>query len=124
MMSWPEKISTSCPTRANGPSKARETSAQPRSTTPRPKLPTARERSHANRRVNCSYTDAMARSGRGTATGMIPSRRRVKEAALPTWIKPELAVLVKAAPEGSDWLHEMKLDGYRMHARLEDRGVN
>jgi len=26
---------------------------------------------------------------------------------------------VKAAPDGPDWLHEIKLDGYRMHARLD-----
>src|ERR1700722_8792106 len=39
--------------------------------------------------------------------------------APPRWIKPQLAALVKKAPEGGDWLHEMKLDGYRMHARLE-----
>jgi DNA ligase D-like protein (predicted ligase) len=38
--------------------------------------------------------------------------------ALPSWIKPQLAALVKAAPDGPDWLHEIKLDGYRMHARL------
>src|SRR5436305_131007 len=36
----------------------------------------------------------------------------------PAWIKPQLATLVKEAPEGADWLHEIKLDGYRMHARL------
>src|SRR5205814_8234698 len=35
------------------------------------------------------------------------------------WIKPQLATLVKKAPEGPDWLHEIKLDGYRMHARLD-----
>jgi ATP-dependent DNA ligase len=29
--------------------------------------------------------------------------------------------LVDAAPEGDQWLHEIKFDGYRMHARL-DRG--
>jgi bifunctional non-homologous end joining protein LigD len=29
--------------------------------------------------------------------------------------------LVKEAPSGPDWLHELKFDGYRMHARL-DRG--
>ena len=34
----------------------------------------------------------------------------------PTWIKPQLAALVKEAPDGPDWLHELKLDGYRMHA--------
>src|SRR5437773_7261478 len=37
----------------------------------------------------------------------------------PAWIKPQLATLVKAAPDGPDWLHEIKLDGYRMHARLD-----
>src|SRR5438067_7115882 len=37
----------------------------------------------------------------------------------PAWMKPQLAALVKAAPDGADWLHEMKLDGYRMHARLD-----
>src|SRR5437868_13974383 len=37
----------------------------------------------------------------------------------PTWIKPQLATLVKAAPDGPDWLHEIKLDGYRMHARRD-----
>src|SRR5271155_2861016 len=36
----------------------------------------------------------------------------------PGWIKPELAALVKKAPDGPDWLHEIKLDGYQMHARL------
>jgi DNA ligase D-like protein (predicted ligase) len=30
--------------------------------------------------------------------------------------------LVDEAPEGSDWLHEIKFDGYRVHARL-DRGA-
>src|SRR5205823_2509482 len=37
----------------------------------------------------------------------------------PAWIKPQLATLVKDAPDGSNWLHELKLDGYRMHARLD-----
>ena len=27
--------------------------------------------------------------------------------------------LVEGAPEGADWLHEIKYDGYRMHARLD-----
>ena len=36
----------------------------------------------------------------------------------PAWIKPELAALVKATPNGADWLREIKFDGYRMHARL------
>jgi ATP-dependent DNA ligase len=43
-------------------------------------------------------------------------------AALPQWIRPQLTELVDAAPEGDQWLHEIKFDGYRMHARL-DRGA-
>jgi ATP-dependent DNA ligase len=35
---------------------------------------------------------------------------------LPEWIRPQLTELVDAAPEGPDWLHEIKYDGYRMHA--------
>ena len=42
--------------------------------------------------------------------------------ALPGWIKPQLTRLVDRAPDGTDWLHEIKFDGYRMHARL-DRGA-
>jgi bifunctional non-homologous end joining protein LigD len=43
-------------------------------------------------------------------------------AALPQWIPPQLTRLVDQAPAGPDWLHEIKFDGYRIHARL-DRGA-
>src|SRR5205085_6412328 len=48
--------------------------------------------------------------------------RRSRAAALPDWIAPQFTQLVDAAPEGDQWLHEIKFDGYRMHARL-DRGA-
>jgi bifunctional non-homologous end joining protein LigD len=38
----------------------------------------------------------------------------------PKWIKPQLTRLADEAPAGPDWLHEIKYDGYRMHARLVD----
>ena len=38
--------------------------------------------------------------------------------SLPRWVKPQLCKLVDAPPDGSEWLHEIKYDGYRMHARL------
>src|ERR1700676_3974824 len=56
-----------------------------------------------------------SRDGRGEASAVATHP--------PAWIKPQLAALVKEAPDGSDWLHEIKLDGYRMHARLETGGV-
>ena len=48
--------------------------------------------------------------------------RRTEATALPGWIKPQLTKLVDQPPEGPEWLHEIKFDGYRMHARL-DRGA-
>jgi bifunctional non-homologous end joining protein LigD len=63
----------------------------------------------------------MAKSPRTTPAGTAPVRRGAEPAAPPTWIKPQLAKLVDNAPDGPDWLHEIKFDGYRMLARL-DRG--
>src|SRR5260221_12956087 len=46
-------------------------------------------------------------------------RGRIRsENKLPTWVAPQLTQLVKQAPDGPDWLHEIKFDGYRMHARI------
>jgi len=37
--------------------------------------------------------------------------------------EPQLALLVKEAPSGDGWLHEVKLDGFRIGCALERRGV-
>jgi bifunctional non-homologous end joining protein LigD len=47
----------------------------------------------------------------------------VRKAPLPDFVEPELATLVKDAPAGDQWLHELKLDGYRMLCRVEDGEV-
>ena len=49
------------------------------------------------------------------------TRPQGDQAGLPRWVKPQLCKLVDAPPQGSEWLHEIKYDGYRMHARV-DRG--
>ncbi|GHA92094.1 DNA ligase D [Modicisalibacter luteus] len=38
-------------------------------------------------------------------------------------VSPQLATLVRQAPEGKDWIHEIKFDGYRVMARLEKGDV-
>ena len=43
------------------------------------------------------------------------------KASLPDFVPPQLATLVRAAPGGDGWFHEIKLDGYRVLARI-DRG--
>ena len=45
------------------------------------------------------------------------------KAGLPATVKPSLAKLVEAAPEGDNWLHEIKFDGYRMLARIDGERV-
>jgi ATP-dependent DNA ligase len=55
-------------------------------------------------------------------TRSLAGSRRAEATALPSWIKPQLTKLVDQPPEGPEWLHEIKFDGYRMHARL-DRGA-
>ncbi|HET9923855.1 MAG TPA: DNA ligase D [Methylomirabilota bacterium] len=37
---------------------------------------------------------------------------------LPAWIAPQLATLVAAPPPGDAWVHEIKLDGYRILLRV------
>lgn len=49
-------------------------------------------------------------------TKLVGARKK----ALPTAFQPELATLVRKAPEGDDWLHEIKFDGYRIIARCEN----
>jgi DNA ligase D-like protein (predicted ligase) len=49
--------------------------------------------------------------------------RHPSRVCLPPWIRPQLTRLVDAAPEGDGWLHEIKYDGYRMHARLDQGAV-
>ena len=49
------------------------------------------------------------------------ARKRSAAAALPEWIPPQLTQLFDAAPDGDDWPHEIKFDGYRMHGgRFQD----
>jgi bifunctional non-homologous end joining protein LigD len=42
---------------------------------------------------------------------------------LPAFVPPQLATRVDSAPDGDGWLHELKLDGYRILAHIEDGHV-
>lgn len=49
------------------------------------------------------------------------SVRGIGKVPLPNFIEPELATLVAKPPPGPDWIHEVKLDGYRMFCRIANR---
>jgi DNA ligase D-like protein (predicted ligase) len=55
----------------------------------------------------------------GTRAGSTRAGRRQPRADLPGWVQSQLCKLVKDAPDGPEWLHEIKFDGYRMHARMD-----
>ena len=45
---------------------------------------------------------------------------RLKAAALPGFVAPELAKSVDRPPLGEGWAHEIKFDGYRLQLRVQD----
>ena len=56
----------------------------------------------------------------GDPEAIAGARRR----KLPRTIAPQLATLADSVPAGEGWLHEIKLDGYRMLARIEHGKVS
>lgn len=71
------------------------------------------------------------KSGSASATGSkkaahkpAPKAKLPPKAALPESLSPQLATLVNAPPQpASDWLYELKYDGYRLLARIEGKDV-
>ncbi len=42
-----------------------------------------------------------------------PKKKTTVKTALPDFVAPQLALLAEVAPQGENWVHEIKLDGYR-----------
>ena len=64
----------------------------------------------------------MSRVVKRLATKAIkPGSPRARQVAspFPRWIPPQLCLPVETAPSGPQWLHEIKLDGFRMSARID-----
>ena len=51
-----------------------------------------------------------------------PIQRR-RNSRLPDFVAPQLATLVDRVPQGDDWLHEIKFDGYRILCRISEGDV-
>src|SRR5580692_325065 len=60
------------------------------------------------------------RSVAGAIKTSVPRGRQGAPSLLPSWIPPQLCQPVEKAPSGPQWLHEIKLDGFRMAARIEN----
>ena len=42
-----------------------------------------------------------------------------RKTPMPEFVSPQLATLMKEAPRGNEWLHELKFDGYRLLCHVE-----
>src|SRR5258706_9467214 len=62
-----------------------------------------------------------ARSSSGDPKEKTALPRNSEKVALPQFVPPQLATLVDAVPQGEDWLHEIKFDGYRVLCRIHNR---
>lgn len=73
--------------------------------------------SSAKKKPTAKLATAMAQpSATAASIGKISGAKR---GALPRELRPQLPTLVRQAPAGDEWLHELKFDGYRMLARLQ-----
>lgn len=66
---------------------------------------------------------AKTRTAKGStgATGQNDAKRlsHAPKESLPSFVPPQLATMAKFLPAGEDRVHELKLDGYRIQARLQ-----
>jgi bifunctional non-homologous end joining protein LigD len=64
-----------------------------------------------------------AQSSRRSATVRRRDSANRANAAMPKFVEPQLATLVTAVPDGQQWLHELKFDGYRIFCRVDNGRV-
>jgi DNA ligase D-like protein (predicted ligase) len=65
----------------------------------------------------------MPRIVKRSTSQAVKSGRSRRGVALPQFVRPQLSLPVEKPPSGPQWLHEIKLDGYRMAARIDNGRV-
>ena len=70
----------------------------------------------------CSMSRIVKRST-SQAVKSDPSGRSRRDSPLPLFVPPQLSQPVEKPPSGPQWVHEIKLDGYRMAARIDNGRV-
>jgi bifunctional non-homologous end joining protein LigD len=88
-------------------------------------IPEITEGKSPRRRKNVvkAATSAPLRKRQLRAPQAVASQRFGTESSLPQFVQPSLATLLKHAPDGAGWVHEIKFDGYRIQARLDHERV-
>jgi bifunctional non-homologous end joining protein LigD len=73
-----------------------------------------------------SATKRAAKNGDARATSRVDAKlfQSTPRERFPGFIEPQLAQQTLKAPDGSDWIHELKLDGYRIQIHVRASGKN
>ncbi|HKA25642.1 MAG TPA: DNA ligase D [Candidatus Eisenbacteria bacterium] len=79
-----------------------------------------RTRPRRGSRAGSAEEEEPARKSTRRASLDLASLAGARREPLPSRWPPELATLVAQVPSGDEWLHEIKFDGYRVIARLDD----
>ena len=62
----------------------------------------------------------MSRVVKRSTSQAVKSSRSHRGVPLPPFVPPQLSQPIEKPPSGPQWLHEIKLDGYRMAARIDN----
>lgn len=73
--------------------------------------------------VRADHAGRLRVAGTRKSTMSVESVAGARKAVLPAFVEPCLAKLADTAPSGSQWIHEIKFDGYRLQARIDGRKV-
>ncbi|HVT29526.1 MAG TPA: non-homologous end-joining DNA ligase, partial [Lacipirellulaceae bacterium] len=88
--------------------------------------PKARKKRATNESKRSSKSRHFSSGRRGRAPIIAREVRKIagaRKKSFPQEFKPQLATLAGRAPTGDDWLHELKFDGYRILARIQNGKV-
>jgi bifunctional non-homologous end joining protein LigD len=68
--------------------------------------------------ASTDHRQSAPRSASPQAPSFAGELKGAPKESLPKFVPPQLALQVTEAPDGSEWIHELKLDGYRMQGRV------
>ena len=80
---------------------------------------------HRNREEDAKVTSIVRRSkfaNTSSAPNLASQLAHCPKEALSSFVPPQLASPAKFPPIGEEWVHELKLDGYRIQARVQSAG--
>lgn len=74
-------------------------------------------------RLGAGNERSSSSDGKARVVSALSEIKGAERAPLPDFVEPMLATLAASPPAGKRWLHEIKFDGYRLQARIDDDRV-